>query len=67
MESTVGTTRSHSEFKPQVIVFRRSKIDVALQFLVPITLQASIQYQPHHSVLSGHPGAHRMYYNLRRE
>ena len=64
---TVGCPGSQFTFDHAGILTRISKIDGALQKVLPASLQPRAIYLGHYTPLSGHPGSRRMYDSLRRE
>lgn len=49
------------------IIFRQSKVDSAVQKVVPVALRVLILYLSHYPILAGHPRKRRFYDKLRME
>lgn len=66
LAETVGSQGSQFAFNSYGLLVRLSRLDGALQVVVPPCLRARILYLGHDTALSGHPGSRRMYDTLRR-
>ena len=63
----VGKPQSQYDVDRRGLLVRQSRIDGALQKLVPVSLRARVLHLAHHPLTAGHPGARRMYDTLRTQ
>ena len=63
----VGKPQSQFDVDRRGLLVRKSRIDGALQKLVPTSLRARVLRLAHYPLIAGHPGARRMYDTLRAQ
>jgi len=67
LTATVGTPGSIFDINRLGVLVRISKLDGAVQVVVPLSLQPKLLRLGHYSLLAGHPGSRRMYDTMRHE
>lgn len=63
----MGDSGSEFDYDHYGFLVRKSKLDCALQRVVPSALKSRLLYLSHYPRLAGHPGGTRLYLTLRRD